>query len=937
MIWELVRTIFLMLMICAIALVASLSQGQVSVWTYHNDNQRTGLNTNETILNLTNVNSSSFGKLFSYAVDGYVYAEPLYLPNVNIHGRGVHNVVFIATEHNTVYAFDADDAGASGGLLWKTNLGPSAVTTVPGVFTNRNFGTRYNGDAYTDIEPEVGITGTPVIDTNSGTLYVDAFTGVVGVNVTNYFHTMHALNITNGAEQPYSPVNITASVPGVGVDSVDGVVTFNAQQENQRPALTLAGGILYVAYAGYADTDPYHGWIIGFNAANLMILTNYVFNVTPNSTTDEFGGNAGEGGIWMGGCGLAVDDQTNIYVNVANGSFNVTNGSGNTEYGDSMLKLATSNGLSVVDYFTPWNQAEMQELDKDLGSGGIMLLPDQPGAATHEMIGAGKFSELYLLNRDQLTTDNGHFDASDSVDNVWQPQFLLGSGAMVFDTPAYFNGNIYYCAASDVLRAIPLINGFMSGGEATGSRFYSFPGATPAISANGTDDGIVWTLQKSSTQILVANNAANVSLEIYNSANNARDALGGAVKFAVPTVADGRVFVGGSNSVAVFGLLAGSLSFTEATFSVVKGNTDATITVSRLGGTNGAVQVAYATVAGGTAIAGTNYTSVSGVLNWADGESGSKTFTVPILNDRQVVPNETVDLALSDPMNGAVVGPEATAMLTITTSKDDVRKLMPKLAITAPRTGAKTSNEVYAVTGTASGNLPVTNVMVSVNDGDWMLATMVKGWSNWSYSADLTAGNNMISAVAVDTAGLVSKIDTVKLVYVLTAPITVETNGYGVIGKNYNGDNLIIGDTYAMTAKPKNGFKFVKWTDGDNTTLTTHPTLKFEMTSNLVFVAVFEDGTRPTVKVTGPKANAKMTGPTVTITGAASDNAGVMAVQCRVNNGDWTAATGPAGFATWTAADQPIVTGANTVQTYAVDAAGNISATNTVKFTGLAP
>ncbi len=324
-------------------------------------------------------------------MDGYVYAQPLYLPNVNIQGQGTHNVVFVCTEHNTVYALDADSARAPGGVLWQVSLGPSAVTTIIGVFTNRNFGTRYNGDAYTDIVPEVGITGTPVIDTNSGTLYVDSFTGVVGANVTNYFHTLHALNITTGTEQPYSPVVINVSVPGVGMDSVQGVVSFNAKQENQRPALTLAGGKLYVAYSSYSDTDPYHGWIIGFNPANLLILTNYVFNTTPNSTVDEFGPFAGEGGIWMSGDGLAVDDQTNIYVNVANGSFDATNGSGNTDYGDSMLRLTTTNGCwrwRII--LRPITRPTWSSNDKDLGSGGIMLLPDQPGATPHEMVGGGK-------------------------------------------------------------------------------------------------------------------------------------------------------------------------------------------------------------------------------------------------------------------------------------------------------------------------------------------------------------------------------------------------------------------------------------------------------------------------------------------------------------------------------------------------------------------
>jgi hypothetical protein len=671
-----VKIVALLSLVCCLTSFSLPGRAQVSVWTYHNNNHRDGLSTNETILNLTNVNSTSFGKLFSYAVDGYVYTQPLYVPNVNIKGRGLHNVVFIGTEHNTVYAFDADNAAVSGNLLWRTNLGPAAVTTIPGVYTNQTFGTRYNAGAFTDIEPEVGITGTPVIDTNTGTLYVDAFTGVVGGGVTNYFHTMHALNITSGAEQPYSPVVVAASVAGVGVDSVGGVVSFNARQENQRPALTLAGGIVYVAYAGYSDTDPYHGWIIGFNATNLLVLTNYVFNTTPNATVAEFPDNTGEGGIWMSGGGLAVDDDTNIFVSVANGSFDVTNGSANVNYGDSFLKLTTSNGLAVADYFTPWNQATLQANDQDLGSGGMMLLPDQPGPVPHEMISGGKPGELFLANRDQFTINNMHYDATNTIDFVLQTAVLV-QGAAIFDTPAYFNSTLYFVASGDSLRALQLANGELTGGVTTDfSRNYKFPGATPSVSANGVNNGIVWTLQKATPQVLVANNAASVTEEIYASdQTGTRDQLANATKFAVPTVADGRVFAGGSNSLAVFGLLAGNISFSPAAFSIQKTNGNATITVSRLGGTNGAVQVSYATAAGGTATVGVNYTGVSGVLNWANGEGGPKNFTVPVMDDGQVDPNETIHLVLSNATNGAAIGPAATTTLTIVSPPIDLWKV----------------------------------------------------------------------------------------------------------------------------------------------------------------------------------------------------------------------------------------------------------------------
>jgi hypothetical protein len=641
-------------------------RAQVSVTTYHNNNHRDGANLNETILNLTNVNPTTFGKLFSYAVDGYVYAQPLYVPNVAITGQGPHNVLFIATEHNTVYAFDADNAGAGGGLLWQTNLGIAAVS-VTATYTNKDFGTRYLGGAFKNIVPEVGITGTPVIDTNTGTLYVDTFTGEPGGGVTNYFHRLHALNIADGSERSFSPVPVTASVSGNGVDSSGGLVTFNPKQQIQRTALTLAGGIVYVAYAGYDDTDPYHGWIIGFNATNLVQLTNYVFNTTPNSTIAAYGVNAGEGGIWMSGGGLAVDDSTNLYFEVGNGIFNVTNNFGNTEYGDSFIKLSTTNGLAVADYFTPYNQFSLQAGDLDLGSGGLLILPDQSGTNPHLLLGAGKQGLIYLINRDQMTTGNNHYDATGSVDFVVQTVTSAYQGC--YDTPAYFNGEIYYAFTGDYFRAFALTNGVLSNNSvsADGSGTYSFPGATPSISANGTNNGIVWTLKMGAPAVLVACDAANLSAEIYNSsqASGGRDQLAGGTKFAVPTVADGKVFAGNSNSVSVFGLLAGTFAFSSPAYSTKQSDGTATITVNRVDGTNGAVQVSYATVAGGTATNGTDYTAVSDTLNWTNGESAAKTFTVSILNNSYVQPDVTVNLALNSPSTGTALGVPSTAVLTI--------------------------------------------------------------------------------------------------------------------------------------------------------------------------------------------------------------------------------------------------------------------------------
>ena len=718
-----------------LALASLRTEAQVGVWTYHNNNLRTGLNTNETILNLTNVTSTRFGKLLTYPVDGCVYAQPLYMPNVNIPGQGTHNVIYIATENATVYAFDADNGGASGGQLWKTNLGAAAVTTTA-TYTNKSFGTRYNGGAYTDIVPQVGSTGTPVIDTNSGTLYVDVFTGIVSGGVTNYYHYLHALNITNGTD---TNVLVTASVAGTGVDSVAGRVTFNAKQENQRCALTLSGGIVYISYAGYADTDPYHGWIIGFSTTNLTQLTNYVFNTTPNATTSTYGANAAEGGLWMGGDGLCVDNNSNLYFMVGNGSFSATNNSGKVDYGDSFMKLTTTNGLAVADYFTPWDQATLQSQDSDLGSGGLMLLPDQTGNYPHEMLGAGKQGQIFVVNRDQFTTGNNHYDQNNVFDFIVQTN--LGQIGASFDTPAYFNGRIYYAAQNENLKAISVTNGALANNVILSDTARTYPnkGSTPSISASGTNNGIVWTIQMPTSlgaaATLVACNATNFTTELYNSgqASGNRDLLGAGVKFNVPTVADGEVIVGTSNSVSVFGLLSGTFSFNSTAYSVKETVTNLTITVNRLGGTNGAAQVSYATVAGGTAVNGVDYTAVSGLLNWTNGETVSKSFTVPVLGNSLERSNLTVNLALSNPTNTAsALGTQSAAVLTINLSTPIVSTPLSATAITYGQTlasstlgGTFTNTTGVAIAGTLvfvnSGIAPLagtTNVLVSFTPTD---------------------------------------------------------------------------------------------------------------------------------------------------------------------------------------------------------------------------
>ena len=526
----------------------------VSVLTYHNDNARTGANTNETLLTPGTVNTNNFGRLITYAVDGFVFAQPLYAANLAIPGQGTRNVVFVATEHDSIYAFDADNnAGANGGLLWHTNLGIAPLSN------NGEFGGRYHNGVYTDLTPEVGITGTPVIDPVSSTLYADVLTREVTITTTNYYHRIHALNITNGMEQPYSPVVVSGSVPGQSVGGNGLVVSFDPKQEAQRPALTLAGGILYVAYGSFADTDPYHGWVMGFNATNLVQLTNYIFNTTPNATTSVFGANAGEGALWMGGDGLCVDANTNLYFETANGSFSENTGGG--DYGDSFVKLATTNQLlAVADYFTPTNQAAMQAADSDLGSGGPMLLPDSVGSTAHPhlLVGGGKAGIIFLVDRDNMGTYASLF----SPDRVVQKVF---TGMNFFSTPAYFNYTIYYQGRGTVMNAYTITNGFITptAVSSSGTSFAGF-GTTPLISANGSKNGIVWAIQTDGASpsdtgagVLHAYNATNLSLELYNSSQNStRDNPGPGVKYSVPTVANGKVYVGAQYALSVFGYTA---------------------------------------------------------------------------------------------------------------------------------------------------------------------------------------------------------------------------------------------------------------------------------------------------------------------------------------------------------------------------------------------
>jgi mono/diheme cytochrome c family protein len=534
--------------VVVLEVMAPLNASAGNWLTYHYDNARDGANTNEVLLTPATVNTNTFFKICTYTVDGEVYAEPLYMANVAITGQGTHDVVFVATENDSVYAFDADGKlGTNGGLLWETHLGTAATSVL--------FGVRYHHNV---LNPLLGVTGTPVIDPVAGTLYVDALTTPVP-NTTNAQHHLHALNIADGTERSNSPVLVTGSVPGVGVDSANGVMTFNANQEDSRPGMTLAGGIVYVAFSSFGDTDPFHGWVIGFNATNLQQVTNYVFASTPNASMSAFGVNAGEASIWMGGNGLCVDASSNLYFETGNGSFSSNTNGG--DYGDCFVKLSTSNGLAVADYFSPSNQLAMAANDLDLGSGGPMLLPDSAGSAAHPhlIIGAGKEGTLYLVDRDNL----GHFSAT--TNSIVQTVQSVVSGGS-YGTPAYFNHWIYYQGSGDVMRAFAITNGVISTTPISKSTVtLGALGYSPVISANGTSNAIAWVVDASAYNntasdtssgpaVLRAFNATNLSQQLYNSSMKSSDIAPGTVKYPVPTVADGKVFVAGDYGVAIYGV-----------------------------------------------------------------------------------------------------------------------------------------------------------------------------------------------------------------------------------------------------------------------------------------------------------------------------------------------------------------------------------------------
>jgi outer membrane protein assembly factor BamB len=538
--------LFLLVLVCVSSLRAQ------DVLTYHNDNARTGQALSETILTPSNVNSTQFGKLFQVNADGKVDAQPLYASAVTIPSQGTHNVLFVATEHDSVYALDAD----SGTQLWKVSLLPAGETPSD----DRGCG---------QVSPEIGVTATPVIDRSSGsngTIYVVAMSKD---SSSAYHQRLHALDITSGAEEFGGPKEVQASFPGTGDNSNGTNVIFDPAQYKERPGLLLLSHVIYTSWSSHCDDAPYTAWIMAYNEATLNQVN--VLDLTPNGH---------EGSLWMSGAGLAADSAGNIYPLLANGTFDTTldnNGfPSQNDYGNAFVRLSTaSGGLAVADYFTMSNTAAESNADEDLGSGGALVLPDMAdanGVIRHLVVGAGKDQALYLADRDNM----GKFNPT--ADNIYQELRSALPGG-IFSMPAYFSGRLYFGPVDYNLIAFQFSNAKLQTTPVSStSTIFAYPGATPSISANSSADAIVWATENTNPAVLHAYDASDLSKELYNS-NQAgtRDQFGTGNKFITPTIANGKVYVGTTNGVGAFGLLSGP----RGDFSVSVSSTGSTsVTVS---------------------------------------------------------------------------------------------------------------------------------------------------------------------------------------------------------------------------------------------------------------------------------------------------------------------------------------------------------------------
>ena len=510
-----------------LAITSSIAQ----VTTSQYDNSRTGATLTEKVLTPQTVNARQFGKVGAFKVDGAVYAQPLFIPSVEIPNKGTHDLLFVATEHDSVYAFDARRPGDP--PLWQVSFLDQARGLTP----------LSEDDAQCPfIRPEVGITSTPVIDLNSGTLFVLARTKIRHtLGSDEYFQHLHALAITTGVEKFGGPKLITASVPGKGAGAANGQVAFDPLRENPRAALVLSNNTVYLTWASSCDVDPYHGWVLAYDPQTLTQRA--ALNVNPDGR---------EAGIWLSDTGPAADADGNLFLPTGNGTFDAD--SGGRDYGDSVLKLALEgHSLAIRDYFTPHDQARMSEADADVGSSGPLLLPDQPGPHRHLLLQPTKDSTIYVIDRDQMGKFHGESD------DLVQIIRMAGGG---YGAMAYWNGQVFFAASDDNLRDYAIKNGRLTLNASSTTKFAN-PGATPSVSADGKKNGIVWVIatktwngSDNKPAVLYAFDATKLGEPIYTSEQNSpRDRAALATRFVIPVVVNGRVYFGARGEVEVYGLL----------------------------------------------------------------------------------------------------------------------------------------------------------------------------------------------------------------------------------------------------------------------------------------------------------------------------------------------------------------------------------------------
>ena len=597
--WHARGASWLALALLCVGLVSARSNAQTNVVTQHNDIARTGANTTETTLTPANVNSTTFGRLFSQTVDGYVYAQPLYVAGVKL-GTGTaqagttHNIVFVATENDSVYAFDADsNGGANASPLWKVSLIDSAHGAGSGEKP-----VPQSDVATTDIVPQVGITGTPVIDTTTNTMYVVAKSTV---SDTTFIQRLHALDITTGAEKFGGPMALSGSVSGTGNGSSGGKLNFDPKWENQRPGLLLLNGIVYIGFAAHGDNGSWHGWILAYNASNLQQTSVWC------SSANSLGS-----GVWMSGTGLAADVPSGkpygrMFAVTGNGTFDALPTYANSmSYGDSVIRLDLTNGvITVQDDFTPHDQATLNGSDLDQASGGAVLLPDSVGGGGRQLVQIGKSGRVYVLNRESL----GGYNANNSTD----PGQAVNLANGLWGSPAYWNGRVYIWPKSDKLRLYGFANGAITGQTSMSNESAGTYSPSPSISANGTTNGIVWSLKTDNfgsqgQAILYAHDATNVATLLYASSQNAtRDNPGASVKFAVPTITNGKVYVGTETQISVFGLLGGQTQAATPVISPVGQSFTGSLSVTITDSTSGAT-IYYTTDGSTPTTSSTKYT-----------------------------------------------------------------------------------------------------------------------------------------------------------------------------------------------------------------------------------------------------------------------------------------------------------------------------------------